>query len=458
MIKYIDELPLAEDPIHQQSSDWERLDVHARRVRILYMEPSNVKISSSIYFRIGAMRDSPLLPGLAQIYIPKNYSLDLSSALFLASGSPFLNLVHLDGNAIADRQFFVPFLSSLYLRSPGLTHLALRGVINTSLEPVYRFTKLQSLEIRLFNPHLHPQLLQKLGQLRHLHDLIIDTGTIRGAATSTQPYMNPTFISDSKFTQLIRLQILGTATSISCILSGMGGLANLTTLKIDEVWDGWSSSSIDSSWRSSFEIISTFSAIEDIEITHAPNRPRGQYVLLVSSLVPLFGVFRLNNVKSFVINFDNAVCAGSDEDFRQLAVALPKLKKFVVPTPISYLGTNVTLGCLYHFSRECPDLRDIRINLSLNISDNLNAIKKLPHPIVRNYRHPLEKLYVESDFGQLQPTHLVQVARFLDLIFPNLSTLETDNTKTTEVANWAGIHELRLALRDARIINPSGDI
>ena len=92
--------------------------------------------------------------------------------------------------------------------------------------------------------------------------------------------------------------------------------------------------------------------------------------------------------------------------------------------------------------------------LSYDISDNLNAIKDLPHPIVRNHHHPLEKLYIDSDFGQLlQPVQLVQVARFLDLIFPNLSILETNNSKTTEVANWTGIHELRLALRDARI-NP----
>ena len=161
---------------------------------------------------------------------------------------------------------------------------------------------------------------------------------------------------------------------------------------------------------------------------------------------------KLDNLKSFIISFDAAIF-GSDDDFRLLAGGFPKLKKLVFPGPP--FGVGRTLACLYHLSRECPDLREVKIVLSYDISDNLNAIKDLPHPIVRNHHHPLEKLYIDSDFDQLlQPVQLVQVvARFLDLIFPNLSILETNNSKTTEVANWTGIHELRLALRDARI-NP----
>ena len=39
-----------------------------------------------------------------------------------------------------------------------------------------------------------------------------------------------------------------------------------------------------------------------------------------------------------------------------------KLKKFVVSGP---------LACLYYLSRECPDLREIKIGVWSNISDNL---------------------------------------------------------------------------------------
>ena len=123
--------------------------------------------------------------------------------------------------------------------------------------------------------------------------------------------------------------------------------------------------------------------------------------------------------------------SGSDDDFRLLAGGFHNLKRFVISRPLS--SDRRTLACLYYLSRECPDLREITITLSSNISDNLNAIKMLPHPIVRNHLHLLEKFYIDSDFGQLQLIQLVQVARFLDPIFPDLSTLETDKSKLTRL-------------------------
>ena len=94
-MKFVDELPLDDD------SGWERLDVHACRVKTLDTEPLHIEISPNIYLRICAIRDSPLLPGLKNIYIPNKPflgTLDLSSALFLASGST-LDMVELDGDA-----------------------------------------------------------------------------------------------------------------------------------------------------------------------------------------------------------------------------------------------------------------------------------------------------------------------------------------------------------------------
>ena len=455
-MKFVDELPLDDDSNRHQSSGWGRLDIHARRVRTLYMEPLDIVISPNIYLRIRVMRDSPLLPGLKNIYIPDFPSPDLSSALFLASGST-LDTVLLGGNAISDRQFFVPFLTSLYIKSPGLSHLSLHGTVPSgSVEHIYRFTELQSLRIGLCNPHLHRQLLHKLGQLPHLLDLFIVDTTAFAASDSIQPHATPDPISNSKFRQLRRLKIVGTDPSINWILNDLRGLTNLSAIKIDRVWEFLAD--YESSWKSFFEIISTFSAVEDIQIC---KRPRGEYIseykLSPASLAPLF---KLENLKSFEID-SSIVLPGSDDDFRLLlAGGFHKLKKFVIPGFSCPEGRSLggrTLASLYHLSRECSELREIKIALSFDISKNLDAIKKLPHPIVRNHQHPLEKLYIDSDFGQLQPIQLVQVARFLDLIFPNLSTLETDNSKKTEAANWAGINELRLALWEARI-NPVGDI
>ena len=447
MMKIVDELP---DPFRQQSSDWERFDVHARRVRSIYMEPLKVAISPTIYLAIRAVRDSPPLPGLNQIYIPDNFpfhlSPHLSSALFLASVSTF-NLVQLNGNAISDPPFFIPFLSSLHVKSPKLTHLVLRGVVNmSSLEHVHRFTNLQSLEIEVSGPYWHPPLLQQLGQLRDLLELTIGTGTSKETPASMRPHAKYPSASYSNFGKLRKLHIRGNTISISRILNEMRNSSSLITLMIEGMWDD-TVDDTDNSWTRSFEVISTYSAVEHIEI-NLYRRGGYNYPLCVSWLSPLF---KLDNLKNLIINGASSALSGSDDDFRLLARAFLKLKKFIVPPTTNDL-IGRTLACLYHFSRECADLREIKICISFDIFENLNAIKMLPHPLVRNHRHPLEKLYINSDFGRLQPSHLVRIARFLDLIFPNLSTLETDDdSNTTEAETWAGIHEFRLALQDARI-------
>ena len=67
--------------------------------------------------------------------------------------------------------------------------------------------------------------------------------------------------------------------------------------------------------------------------------------------------------------------SGPDDDFRLLAGGFPKLKKFVVSGPQlhnrGFAAGGRTLACLYYLSRECPDLREIKIALWSNISNNL---------------------------------------------------------------------------------------
>ena len=55
MLKFVDELPLDDA---SGFSGWGRLDVYARRVRTLYMEPLHIRIPPNIYFRIRAFPPS----------------------------------------------------------------------------------------------------------------------------------------------------------------------------------------------------------------------------------------------------------------------------------------------------------------------------------------------------------------------------------------------------------------
>ena len=436
-IKFVDRLPLRK---------WERFDLHAPRVRTLYMEKLNIVISPHVYLRIRSMRDAPLLPGLKEIYIPDN-AFDLSSALLLASQSD-LNLVQLNNSATSDRQFFIPFLYLLSINSPNLVHLTLCGTSNTSLDLVPRFTSLQSLDLRFSGTHLDSQLLQDLGNLDNLLDLTLDTGPSTETPTQQQPDLPPS-TNHPIFKKLRKLHILGTPRTISCVLNEMNVLVNLTTIIIHETTDQ-SGPDTEGAWKRCFAIISAFPAIEDIEITQLPASWRSHYALSISCFFPLL---KLVNVTSFVVN--NSTLSGSDDDFRFLACAFPKLKKFVEPCA-SY-SEGRTLARLLYFSQANQDLREMKVSIASNIGNNLkaiNAINTPGHPLTQNQQHPLRKLCIASQFGNFSSPSLpdmIQIAQFLDLIFPNLSTLEAYGSCTSEASTWTQIQHIRVALQAARI-------
>ncbi|KAF8802007.1 hypothetical protein BYT27DRAFT_7113611 [Phlegmacium glaucopus] len=422
-------------------NNWERFEIHARRVRSLYMEPSRVIIPPTTYLRICGLRDTCVLPGLTEIYIPDNTSLDLSSIMLLVLGAP-LNAVELNNKAVSDRSFFMPFLTLLASKSPQIRHLTLRGTGNMPSKLAYWFTSLQRLEIRFSGTYLYPQTLRRLGNLTNLHDLTLDAGAAAPPpAIAISPPTSPS--SYGNFKSLRRLHVIGIPGSITRILDDIN-LTSLITLVIDETPED-AGRHTEISWKRLFNQISVCNAIEDIEINQHAQRRWGHehFSLSTSWFSPLFN---LKNVKNLVIN--GSALSGSDEDFRQLAGAFPKLRKLVVPP--EYYSQGRTLACLFYFSQECPDLREIRISLISDVLSNLDAVKKLPpHTIPANHQHPLEKLYISAQFGQIQPTHMVPIAQFLDLVFPNISILEAYNNSTAvEISNWTGIQEIRVALQD----------
>ena len=445
-IKFVDRLPL---------NNWERFDIHAPRVRSLYMEQLNIVISPLIYLRIRSLRhrDTPLLPGLKEIYIPDNISLDFSSALLLASESS-LNLIQLDHSATSERQFCIPFLFELSVNSPNLTHLTLCGSAdsNMSLELVPRFRNLQSLDLRLSGTYLGSQFLQDLGKLDNLLDMTLDTSSYIEAPAPLTKQSDLTPPTNSIFIQLRKLHILGSPSSIIRVLDDMHVLMNLTTLLIRETQttdDSWADT--ESSWKRCFAIVSTFPAIEDIQIAQLERSTSGwhhhhsnHYALSTSCFYPLY---KLNNVTSFVIK--NSTLSGSDEDFLFLACAFPKLEKFV--EPCAEYREGKTLACLLHFSQANRHLRELKISLASNISGNLEAINLIGRSIIQDHQHPLESLHIASNFSSLNVLDMIQVAQFLDLIFPNLSTLKAYGSDTHEISSWIQIQQIRVALQAARI-------
>lgn len=411
------------------------------------METPRVVISPIIYLRVCGICDSPLLPGLKAIYIPDNNdAIDFASAILLVLGAS-LNVVELNNSAISEKNFFIPFLTSLAAKSPQIGRLALRGTENISLEHVYRLTNLQRLEIRLSDTYLYPQTLRRLGNLVDLSDLTLDVGASMPVPDMDTRLPAPSPSSIRTYGRLRKLHIIGIPSSITRVLDDIN-LASLTALVIDETLDNDTGEHAESFWRRCFYQISVCHVIEDIEINQSTNRHWRHHEYYSLSTSWFVSLLNLKNMKSLAIN--GLALSGSDEDFHVLAGAFPKLKKLIVPS--EYYSHGRTVASLFYFAQKCPDLREVKICLAFDIHKNLDAIQKLPHTIRVNRRHPLEKLYINSEFGEiLQPIHMVQVAQFLDLYFPNLSILETYDSNTTETSNWTGIQQIRVALQASRI-------
>lgn len=410
------------------------------------METNRVVISPIIYLRIRNLCDNPILPGLKAVYIPDSIPNDSFSIIFLVSGAS-LDVVELNHSAISSRNFFIPFMSSLASKSPKLAHLALRGTGNVSLEPVYCLTNLRRLEIWLPGSYLYPQTVRRLGNLPNLLDLTLDVGASIPVPDIGQRLRISSPSSSRNPGGLRRLHIIGIPSSVTRVLDDLN-IASLTTLVIDEITDT-SRNQTEGFWRRCFDQISVCQAIEDIEINQLTSRSWGHdhYSLSISWFSSMLN---LNNLKSLVIN--GAALSGSDEDFRLLACAFPKLEKLVVP-PAHY-SQGRTLASLFHFSLHCPNLSEMKICLGFDIHKNLEAIKELSHPISVNQGHPLKKLYIKSQFDEMQsftahPTHLLRVAQFLTLLFPHLSVLEAYDPSQIKNSNWIAIQQIFLALSES---------
>ena len=172
------------------------------------METPRVNISPIIYIRIRNMCNSPLLPGLKSIYIPGNDPIDFPSIILLALGVS-LDVVELNHTAISERNFFIPFLNLLASKSPQLSHLALCGPGNISWEPVYRFTSLQHLEIRLSDTYLYPQTLWRLEDLVNLLDLTLHVGASAPVPATDTQLPTSSALSHRHPGRLRRLHIIG---------------------------------------------------------------------------------------------------------------------------------------------------------------------------------------------------------------------------------------------------------
>ncbi|KAJ3510471.1 hypothetical protein NLJ89_g4656 [Agrocybe chaxingu] len=162
--------------------DWERFDLHARRVRVILMKKPHSPVSPYVYLRIPHHKSSDLLPGLQEVriaHLANHYgSRRIDPSCLFTVLTPKVHLLELNENAIRDSEFFGTFLSFAIVKAPKLHHMILRGdsSIDDKLNSILQFKDLKTVELLLPNVFLSVGFIQELGNLEDLYELTLDTG------------------------------------------------------------------------------------------------------------------------------------------------------------------------------------------------------------------------------------------------------------------------------------------
>ena len=119
-----------------------------------------------------------------------------------------------------------------------------------------------------------------------------------------------------------------------------------------------------------------------------------------------------------------------DVDVRRLVMSWPKLRTL---TLLPFNQVSISLLTLRIIAKNCPELHCLRIPLYISTIPPFDISRKSP-------RHNLEVLAVERVHPSIQTTSKcrIQVARYLNFIFPYLKSIEVDPENVT----WSGIRDM----------------
>ena len=119
-----------------------------------------------------------------------------------------------------------------------------------------------------------------------------------------------------------------------------------------------------------------------------------------------------------------------ESGFNHLSKGTTKLKTLFLPNVAAAPG--ISLARLQVLAEACPDLVSLRCKLK-HLS-NIPAIQDLsPIP----FSHTLETLSIGNEEAHADPQRLLDIARYLDFLFPHLKTIETISRQN--VTQWMSI-------------------
>ena len=436
---------------------WDRLQYYSRKVRSFTFGDSDddTHVHSSTYIRIAQLLQSTsLFPSLRHLKFD-NYDMD-TIFLFL---SPVLESLELTNIRYREHIIVGPFLARL--SSQMLRRIVLHnGEISANFLKKYiaRFKQLRSLEFSDGDFLSDFTAWEVLGTLPSLANLTMKA-TKPAPASHWQTRSHGG--GPKYFDALESLSVTGSFLLIQHLLDFIDSPC-LTTIKFyptsvlnehefEHEADDFTPSMtiITFKWSQSLKnlVIVTDDVTDDSSTGSMFNTAQRRRCYAISKCLKLLTV--LQKMRTFHLTWK---MENMEDDVRLLVKSWPKLRslKLHLDSTVAF----ISFATLRIIAENCPELRYLQIPLN----DDTSTIPFFDTSI-KNLHHNLEVLdlrIVDSDRAQpstITPTSRrqwlechIQVAKYLDFIFPYLTDIELTPYNET----WSGIRDLIMLCQDAR--------
>ena len=390
-------------------ADRDRLQYYSRKVKFFkFTSEKIIQVHPSTYLRIGQLCSPALFPSLRHL----SYSLNPNEMpifhIFLHIASPLLDSLELYEITYAENTIIGPFFASL--SSPMLRHITLcEGYLSGDIS-IAHFKQLRSIELFDAVAARNFVLWEALGTLPTLEDLtVVDHSPLllHVSENSNSQSGGPRY-----FEALESLCVTSSIHFIRHLLNFIDSPC-LKSIKIDPV-------------------ILSSDKLEPEDLFTPLTIVSSKWSQSLKNLA-----FRLDlTMKTQALDYDVMI--------RLWSWPLAKLRT------LNLNKSLVSLGALRRIAENCPELRHLHIQFHFDLD---TSIIPFADTSSKSLHHNLEDLTVDgSHTPSISRTQTmlecqIKVARYLDLIFPYLKSIELDDRDVF----WKGIRDLVHLCRDASL-------
>ena len=368
-----------------------------------------------VYFRIAQLRSTPLLPSLRHLHCPSTSQND-----FLISGiclflSPSLQSLQFENISSVEDKLCGTVLHTLASDGAQIEKIALRGkgLSKDTLWMAIRFERLNSLELSGMGEALNLEIVEKIGSLPWLANLVIDFTDWR---------MEP-LVQDIGFKDLNSLTITAPVPFVEALLSHIATtqletfVAVLPCNPTDDKKEFLTK--VVDRWKDTLRRVAlVLQQVEEFPAEH----------LDVDALAPLIPLRKLTYLR-----LEGYAIELTDDNISDMTLAWPELDTLLLPF-INAIRSRPTIASLRNIACRCPNLRNLTIPL--------NTLDLTPfNPVgVAHQAHELHTLTIASADDVWDPRDMLHAARYIDSLFPKLRFLSPYEGHDAD--RWMQMHDI----------------